>query len=262
MPREEYIRYRVSDGSELTAFQVTPDTPHKASVIVIHEIFGITEFIRNVTRRLAGLGYLAIAPNLYSRKADIFTEQNIAEVMRRFWSIPPERRADLKAISELMSSLSPTEREIVQELVINRETTEERMVRDIVDTYNYVKSTYKVERMGIIGFCMGGGLAFEASTRVPFDALVIYYGRNPKNINDIAKIKGAILAIYASEDPAINQGIPDLIRAVLTYKPRFEMAFYPGTYHAFATEGGPVYNEAAAKDAWERTVNFFRKYLG
>lgn len=55
---------------------------------------------------------------------------------------------------------------------------------------------------------------------------MIYYGRNPKNINDIAKIKGAILAIYASEDPAINQGIPDLIRAVLTYKPRFEMAFY------------------------------------
>nr|WP_202795174.1 dienelactone hydrolase family protein [Vulcanisaeta moutnovskia] len=150
----------------------------------------------------------------------------------------------------------------MQELVINRDLTEERMVKDIVDTYNYIKSTYKVEKMGIIGFCMGGGLAFEASTRVPFDATVVYYGRNPRNINDIAKIKGAILTIYASEDPAINQGIPDLIKAVLTYKPRFEMAFYPSTYHAFATEGGPVYNEAAAKDAWDRTVNFFRKYLG
>lgn len=250
MPREEYIRYRASDGSGLTAFQVTPDTPYKSAVIVIHEIFGITEFIRNVARRLAGLGYLAVAPNLYSRRADVLNEQNIANVMRRFWSLPPEKRADPNAINELMSTLSPTEREIVQELVINRETTEERMVRDIVDTYNYVKSTYNVERMGIIGFCMGGGLAFEASTRVPFDASVIYYGRNPRNISDVAKIRGAILTIYAGEDPMINQGIPDLMRAVITYKPRFEMAFYPGTYHAFATEGGPVYNEAAARDAW------------
>ena len=261
MPREEYIKYKVSDGSELIAFQVTPDTSYEAAIVVIHEIFGLSEFIRNVTRRLARLGYLAVAPNLYSRRADIFTEQNIAGVMRRFWSLPPERRADPKAISELMGSLSPIEREIVQELVTNRDATEERMIKDIVDTYNYVKSTYKVEKVGIIGFCMGGGLAFEASTKAPFDASVIYYGRNPRNINDIAKIKGAILTIYASEDPAINQGIPDLVKAVLTYKPRFEMVFYPGTYHAFATEGGPVYNEAAAKDAWERTVNFFKKYL-
>ncbi len=84
-----------------------------------------------------------------------------------------------------------------------------------------------------------GGLAFEASTRVPFDASVIYYGRNPRNINDIAKIKGAILAIYASEDPAINQGIPDLIKAVLTHKPRFEMAFYPARTTPSPRRAGP-----------------------
>ena len=89
MPREEYIRYKTSDRSELTAFQVTPDTPYRSAVIVIHEIFGITEFIRNITRRLACLGYLAVAPNLYSRKADLFTEQNIANVMRRFCWPPP-----------------------------------------------------------------------------------------------------------------------------------------------------------------------------
>nr|WP_202795175.1 dienelactone hydrolase family protein [Vulcanisaeta moutnovskia] len=105
MSRKEYIMYKASDGGELTAFQVMPDMQYKASVIVIHEIFGITEFIRNVTRRLAGLGYLAVSPNLYSRRADVFTEQNIAGVMRRFWSLPPERRSDPKAVNELMSSL-------------------------------------------------------------------------------------------------------------------------------------------------------------
>jgi len=262
MPREEYIRYRSFDGSEITAFTATPETGYNAAVIVIHEIFGITEFIRNVARRLASLGYLALAPNLYSRRTDLLTEQNIMTVMKRFWSLPPERRTDINAIKEFMNSLTPQEREIVNELVINRESTEERMINDIVSTYNYVRDTYKPRKIGIIGFCMGGGLAFEAMTRVPIDAGVIYYGRSPRRLEDIAKIHGAILAIYAGEDPAINQGIPDLLRAVITYKPRFEMVFYPGTYHAFATEGGPAYNEAAAKDAWERTVNFFRKYLG
>ncbi|MFP3216587.1 MAG: dienelactone hydrolase family protein, partial [Vulcanisaeta sp.] len=123
MPREEYVKYRSFDGSEITAFVATPETGYNAAVIVIHEIFGITEFIRNVARRLASLGYLAIAPNLYSRRADLFTEQNIMTVMRRFWSLPPERRTDINAIREFMNSLTPQEREIVNELVINREST-------------------------------------------------------------------------------------------------------------------------------------------
>nr|WP_291765530.1 dienelactone hydrolase family protein [Caldivirga sp. UBA161] len=139
---------------------------------------------------MAELGYLAIAPNLYSRKTEVFTEQNIASAMRRFWSLLPERRADLKAINELVNALPLIEREIVRELVINRNATEERMIKDIVGMYNYVKGMYKVEKMGIIGFCMGGGLTFEALTKVPFDASVIYYGRNPGNISDVAKVKG------------------------------------------------------------------------
>jgi carboxymethylenebutenolidase len=94
MLREEYIRYRSFDGSEITAFTATPETGYNAAVIVIHEIFGITEFIQNVTRRLASQGYLALAPNLYSRRADLLTEQNIMNVMRRFWSLPPERRTE------------------------------------------------------------------------------------------------------------------------------------------------------------------------
>ena len=258
---ESFISFKSFDGATMYAFLASPPS-YRAAVIVIHEIFGITEYIKNVARRLANLGYLAIAPNLYSRRADILTEANIMSVMRRFWSIPPERRSDPNAVREFMNSLSPVERAIVEELVLGREATEERMVKDIEATYSYVKEAYRPGKVGIIGFCMGGGLAFEALTRLPLDAGVIYYGRAPRNLDDVGRIKAAILAIYAGEDPAINQGIPDLMKAIIKYKPRFEMVLYPGTYHAFATEGGPSYNEAAAKDAWERTVNFFKKYLG
>nr|KJR72286.1 MAG: carboxymethylenebutenolidase [Vulcanisaeta sp. AZ3] len=262
MVREEFSNHKSFDNSVITYLKITPEGSYDSAIIVVHEIFGITEFIKNITRRLANLNYLAVAPNLYSRKAELLTEQNIANVMKRFWSLPPNKRADENAVKELMNTLTPQERDIVNELVINRETTEERMIKDIEALYKHIKETYKPQRIGVIGFCMGGGLAFEAMTRVPLDAGVIYYGRRPKRLEDIAKIRGAILAIYASEDPAINQGIPELMNAIITYKPRFEMAFYPGTYHAFATEGGPTYNETAARDAWERTVNFLKKYLG
>ena len=261
MATESLISFKSFDGSTLTVSLASPSS-FKSAVIVIHEIFGITDYIKNVTRRLANLGYLAIAPNLYSRRADVLTETNIVTVMRKFWSIPPERRSDPSAIRDFMSGLNPVERTVVEELVLGREATEERMVKDIEATYNYIKDAYKPSKVGIIGFCMGGGLSFEALTRLPLDAGVIYYGRAPRNLDDVSKIKAAILAIYAGEDTAINQGIPDLMRAIIKYKPRFEMVLYPGTYHAFATEGGPSYNETAAKDAWERTVNFFKKYLG
>ncbi|MEM2662045.1 MAG: dienelactone hydrolase family protein, partial [Metallosphaera sp.] len=117
-------------------------------------------------------------------------------------------------------------------------------------------------KFGAIGFCMGGGLAFQLSTQVPLDATVVYYGRNPRTLEDIAKIKGPVLAHYAGEDSAINQGVPDMVRAMIQYKKELDMKIYPGTYHAFATEGGQVYNEAAAKDAWDRTVRFFTRVLG
>jgi carboxymethylenebutenolidase len=261
VPAEEFSKYRSFDGFEVSYFKAAPEGGYGSAVIVIHEIFGITEYIKNVARRLAGLGYLAAAPNLYSREADLFTEQNIAGVMRRFWSLPPERRTDPKAVAELAASLPPQERRVVEELVLNREATEERMVKDVAALYEHLKEAYRPRRIGIIGFCMGGGIAFEALTRVPIDAGVIYYGRAPKRLEDVANIRGAVLAIYAGEDPAINRGVPDLVKALMSYKVRFEMAFYPGTHHAFATEGGPVYDKAAAEDAWERTANFFRKHL-
>lgn len=143
----------------------------------------------------------------------------------------------------------------------NRANTEDRMLGDLQQTYNFLKSE-GLSKFGVIGFCMGGGLSFQLSTQLPFDATVVYYGRNPRRLEDISKIKGPILGIYAGEDSAINQGVPDMVRAVIQYGKELEMKIYPGTYHAFATEGGPAYNEAAAKDAWDRTVRFFMKNLG
>ncbi|BCU66632.1 carboxymethylenebutenolidase [Sulfolobales archaeon HS-7] len=260
MISEKEVGIKASDGSNIIAFQASPEH-YTAGIIVIHEIFGLTDYIKNVARRLANEGYLAVAPNLYSRKINVLTPENIAGVMRRFWSLPPEKRNDAQAISQLLSTLSEKEKEVYSTLMQNRDSLENQMLDDLKSVHKYVMDS-GAKKIGVIGFCMGGGLSFQISTMVPFDATVVYYGRNPRNIGDISKLKGPVLAMYAGEDSGINAGLPELMSAIIKYKPSFEMKLYPGTYHAFATEGGPVYNEAAAKDAWERTVNFYKKNLG
>jgi carboxymethylenebutenolidase len=255
---ERFLKFKGYKGEELEAFLVSPEK-FEVGVIVIHEIWGLTEYIKNVARRIAQLGYLSIAPNLYRAKE--LNEENIAKVMRRLWSLPQEKRNDKEFLYSVYSSLSEQEKVVFRELVENRAKTEERMIEDLKGAYSLL-SNIGAKKFGVIGFCMGGGLSFQLSTELQFNATVIYYGRNPWNLDDLNKIKGGVLGIYAGEDYNINQGLPELMRAVIKYKTDFEMKLYPNTYHAFATEGGPVYNEVAAKDAWERTVRFFKKYLG
>ncbi|WP_287689237.1 dienelactone hydrolase family protein [Metallosphaera javensis (ex Sakai et al. 2022)] len=256
---EKIVKFPSFDGKEVEGFLVSGG--NKAGIIVISEIWGMTEYIRNVARRLANLGYTTLAPNLYSRNSEIFNERTISGVMRRFFSLPPEKRGDKEAVAKLVEGLTEQEKKIYQELVVNRASTEDRMLSDLEHAYLFLKSL-GLSKFGAIGFCMGGGLAFQLSTQVPLDATVVYYGRNPRILEDIAKIKGPVMAHYAGEDSAINQGVPDMVKAMIQYKKELDMKIYPGTYHAFATEGGPAYNEAAAKDAWDRTVRFYTRVLG
>ncbi|GGP20706.1 carboxymethylenebutenolidase [Thermocladium modestius] len=255
---EREVIFKGPDGAAVNAFVASGGV--KAGIVVASEIWGLTDFIRNVDRRLAGLGYTVMAPNLYSRNPN-FTVENIMGVMRRFFSLPPEKRGDPGYVAQIAAALSPGERAIYDELMVNRAVTEDRMLGDLAAAYKYL-GNQGLHRFGAIGFCMGGGLVFQLSTQLPLDATAVYYGRNPRNLDDVARLRGPVLGIYAGEDSAINQGLPDLVRAMIVHKKDFEMKLYPGTYHAFATEGGQTYDEAAAKDAWERTVRFFSKNLG
>ncbi len=256
------IRYKTYDNSEIRAYLAVPEGEAPDSgIIVIQEIFGLTDFIRSVSERLAKQGYVALAPHLYSRE-ELFTQKNILSAMTPMFSIPPEKRRDPNVLTEIMSRANETQKKILTDLMINRQKVEETMIKDLEHTYDYVKATYKLRRMGVIGFCMGGGLTFQISTRKPFDASAVYYGANPKPIEAVANIKGAVLGIYAGEDSNINQGLPDLMKAIAEYKTDFEMKLYPGTRHAFFNDTGPAYDERASKDAWERTLRLFKEHLG
>ncbi|MCL5783107.1 MAG: dienelactone hydrolase family protein [Candidatus Thermoplasmatota archaeon] len=263
--KEMELLVKTHDGTDIKTFIARPDDdrPHPG-VLVIMEIWGVTDFIRTVCRRLAEHGYVALAPHLYSRKEqfDLFTEENIMDAMRPFWALPPEKRGDQETVREVLSRASENSRKIVNEVMFNRQKLEENMIKDLEYAYSYLFKECNTTRKGVVGFCLGGGLAFQLSTQVEFDASVIFYGANPRKIDDLERIRGAVMGLYAGEDGSINAGLPDLLKNVVKHKVNFEMKIYPGTFHAFFNHTGMSYNEPASRDAWKMLYRFYAENLG
>ena len=194
-----------------------------AGVIVIHEIFGLTDHIRDVTRRVAKAGYLALAPDLASRAGGSKTATNIPGALTS--GSVDDRVADLKASAAYIEKQPD---------------------------YN--------GRLGAVGFCFGGGMTLSFAAAEPkLRAAVPYYGPTPDPASVMSGTRAAILAHYGADDARVDAGIPAL-EAALVGK-TFEKHLYPGAGHAFNNDTGPAYNEAAAVQAWGRTLAWLRHYL-
>ncbi len=258
------ITFKTSDGKELAAYFSKPKASGQyPGIIVIHEVWGVNEQIKGVTRRYSEQGFVAIAPNLFSRNGDVMTEKNIERVMMPMFSIPPEKRNDPATMDNMMKKMSDVDRKVVNLFFTGREAFEKQAVSDLMTCTTFLRSTSSVrgDRLGITGFRMGGGLTYQASTMYPFNAAVPYYGANPKPLESVSTITGPVFGIYAGEGERINSGIPALVENMIRRKKSFEMKIYKGAQHSFFNETKPTYDRPAAEDAWEKTVSFFNKHL-
>lgn len=197
-------------------------------VIVIHENRGLTDHIQDVTRRIANLGYVALGVDLLSRLGGTPKFAAPADPTQAINSLKqPDIDADLTASIAFLKGQS------------------------------FVKPKF-----GVVGFCWGGGNSLlTAINNKDIAACVIFYGRNPSNIDDVQKIAGAVEGNYGELDQSITPGVPALDAAMKKYNKPFEYKIYPGANHAFFNDTGPRFNEAAAKDAWARLVEFYKKNL-
>jgi carboxymethylenebutenolidase len=222
------VSYSGPAGS-LQGYMVRPQGSQKhPGIIVIHENRGLTEHIRDVARRLAKAGYVALAPDLLSRVGGTSHFVSLDELQANLRTIPPDAfTSDLGAGMDYLKSLP------------------------------YVSTS----RLGMTGFCFGGGLTWRMLTMRPdLEAGVSFYGAAPP-LEDVPKIKAAVLAIYAELDERINATIPGLEKALKESNVRYEKVMYLGVGHAFHNDTGINYNAEAAKDAWVRTLKHFARYL-
>lgn len=222
----ERITYPGING-DMQAYVARPKEEKKyAAVVVIHENRGLNAHIEDVTRRAAKAGYLAIAPNALAPLGG--TPANEDEARTKF--------QQLKAEDNLQNFIR------VFEYLAGR--------KDCNGNY------------GCVGFCWGGAMANNLAVNVPsLKAAAPFYGRQPA-AEDVPKIKAALQLHYGGLDTRVNEGIPAFEEALKKNNKTYELYIYEGAQHAFHNDTAPTrYNEEAAKLAWQRTIEFFGKYL-
>jgi carboxymethylenebutenolidase len=194
-------------------------------VLVIHENRGLNPYIEDVARRLAMANFLALAPDGLS-------------------SVGGYPGDDEKG-AELFQKVDPN-----------------KMFEDFVASAAWLKARPECTgKIGAVGFCFGGGVANKLAVRLPdLGAAVPFYGRQVP-AEDAAKIKAPLLLHYASLDTRVNEGWAAYEAALKANHVTYTAYFYEGANHGFHNDTTPRYDEAAAKLAWQRTLDFFNKYL-
>lgn len=228
-------------GGEIPAYRAMPDTKNKKFpvVLVVHEIFGVHEWIQDVSRRFAKLGYMAIAPALYARQGDVKTITEIRELQRDIFSKIPDK----DAMSDLDATVAWAK-----------------------------KNKGNTKKLSITGFCWGGRIVWLYAAHNPkVDAGAAWYGRlvhgNTKNEVqptmpiDIAKeLKVPVLGLYGG----LDRGIPlDSVQRMQDElkkgNSKSEIIVYPNAQHGFLADYRPSYNEESGKDAWAKMQDWFKK---
>jgi len=225
------VKFNATDGTSIGGYLTRPKgDAARPAVVVIHPWDGLSDHIRDVARRLAKAGYVALAPDLLSRQGGT-------------------------------SSFASSEAAIAA----GRKLDNADITKDLIGGINYLKrqSFVGASKIGVIGFCWGGGKALMFTTRSKdLAAAVIYYGDNPANLDDVKNITAPVLGQYGGADERITSGVPQLEAAMKKYGKSFEYKIYPGAPHGFNTDTSPrSYREEAAKEAWGRTLEFFKKNL-
>ena len=221
-----------SEGDKITAWMVYPERAGTAPVVVvIHEIFGLTDWIRAVADQFAAEGFLAIAPDLLSGKG-------------------PD------------GSNTPEDQQEAVKLVRSLDAAE--VIRRLNATAAYATALPSAtDKYGSVGFCWGGGKSFAWAVAQPeLDAAVVYYGASPDPA-EVSKVGAAVLGLYGGDDARVNSTIPPVEAEMERLGKTFEKQIYEGAGHAFLRQqqDRDGANMRASEQAWDRTIAFFKERL-
>ncbi|NYT59533.1 dienelactone hydrolase family protein [Alcaligenaceae bacterium] len=224
----EYITYASPQGhGQVRAYLVRPAKPQGKipAVVVVHENRGLNPYIEDVARRVAKAGFIALAPDGLSSKGGYPGNDDLGRELQKQVD-PVKLMNDFFAAVEFMGA--------------------------------YDGASGKV---GITGFCYGGGVSNAAAVAYPeLAAAAPFYGRQASP-DDVAHIKAPLLLHYAENDAGVNQGWPAYEAALKQHDKIYEAYIYPGTNHGFHNDSTPRYDKAAADLAWSRTIDWFNRYL-
>jgi carboxymethylenebutenolidase len=219
------------EGGPLFVYQSLPrdySSARRPAVLVIHENRGLNDHIKDVNRRVAKAGFVAIAIDLLSRQGGTSKFPDPVDATAAYnRTTVEERRQDM--LSALLT------------------------IRDQA----YVRS----DRLGVVGFCAGGGNVFDLAVNTDkLAAAVVFYGPPPA-AEQITNLTAPLLGNFAEQDRGITGRVPAVITALNDARKPYEIHIYQNANHAFHNDTGPNYNATAACDAWQKTIAFFNRHL-
>lgn len=236
---EGEVMIPVPDG-EIPAYAARPSRGgNNPMVLVIHEIFGVHEHIKDICRRFAKEGYSAVAPALFARQGDVSQIQDIQQIIDQVVSKVPD----------------------------------EQVIEDLNATQRWAATEHRAdpERVAVVGFCWGGRMAwvYTAYNR-DVTAAAAFYGRiegestamTPRHPLDFAgALKAPVIGFYGGQDTGISLDSIGAMRTSLeVVEDPSRINIYPDAEHGFFADYRPSYNEQAAKDAWQKMLTWFRQY--
>ncbi|HET8729301.1 MAG TPA: dienelactone hydrolase family protein [Alphaproteobacteria bacterium] len=227
------VTVQAADGGRFSAYLASPEPGTGPAVVVIQEIFGVNQVMRDICDGLAAQGYFAICPDLFWRQ-----EEGV--------DITDKTKAEWDKAFALMSGFDV-----------------DRGVEDLKATLAHIRQHKGVTgKAGAIGFCLGGKLAYLMATRSDADCSVGYYGVGIQDLLDEAgNIKNPLMLHIAEKDRFVPPEAQARIKEKLRGSPQVTLHSYPDVDHAFAREGGEHYDAAAARMANDRTAAFLRENL-
>ena len=222
----------LSHDGAIPAWRADPDGTPRAAIIVIQEIFGVNRGVRNRCERWAALGYLALAPDL-------------------FWRLQPGVELDPDVPEQFQTALG----------LMNR-FDQEQGVRDIEAAIRFARAETGGGKVGVVGYCLGGRLAFMAAARTDANASVGYYGVGLEGLlGEKHAIAHPLMLHIAEKDHFVTPDRQATIHAGLDDHPKVTLHDYAGVDHGFASDEGRRRNEDAARLADSRTEAFFAEHL-
>ena len=223
----EYLMYpSPKGGGQIKGLLSTPVGNGKfPGIVVVHENRGLNPYIEDVGRRCAVDGFISLAPDALTPLGGYPGNDDEGRAMQA-------------------------------------KRTREEMLEDFIAAYEFLKNHPNCNgKVGVVGFCFGGWISNMMAVRIPdLKAAVPYYGGQPE-ASDVAQIKAPLLVIYAELDSRVNAGWPAYESALKAQGKNYQMINFPGVNHGFHNNTTPRYDETAAKEAWEKTISFFRKNL-
>jgi carboxymethylenebutenolidase len=228
------LTIRAADGGSFSGYLATPKSGKGPGILVIQEIFGVNKVMRDIADGFAAQGYAALCPDLFWRQEPgiQITDKTEAEWARAFQLYQGFDEA--KGVDDLKATLA-----------------------------HLRKLPACTGKVGAVGYCLGGKLAYLMATRSDAECSVGYYGVGiDKALGEAGKIARPLMLHIAEQDQFCPPEAQQAIKAALGRNPNVTIHSYPGVDHAFARSGGEHYDKAAAESANKRTAEFFKQHLG